>query len=60
MKYMLNNLGINWIWEADSKEEATELFCKEFRGSDFTLEEYQQYCKNVGISSELTWKEVQE
>ena len=57
-KYTLNNLGEKWAWEANSKEEATETYLKEFMENDATIEKYEAYCKSLNINPVLNWTEV--
>lgn len=56
MRYELNGLGEEWIWEADSQEDATNKYLKELGG--YTLETYEEYCMTTGVDPELTWQEV--
>lgn len=57
--YMLNNLGKDWIWEANSEEEATKIYIKEVCGAK-TIEEYEQYCKEVNCDPRIDWEEENE
>ena len=55
--YTLHGLGSNWIYKANSEEEATSLYIKEVCGAK-TIEEYEQYCKQVDCNPRIDWEEV--
>ncbi len=57
MKYfMLNNLGLDWIFEAENEDEATFQYINEMCGCS-TIKKYEKYCKNAGQDSSLEWEE---
>jgi hypothetical protein len=56
-KFELNNLGNEWIYEAETKHQATYLYIKDICGAK-TLKEYEEYCDSVAVDSKITWKEI--
>lgn len=55
--FMLNGLGKEWRWVADTKEEATLMMIEEVCGAK-TIEEYEEYCKSTGVDPKIEWVEV--
>lgn len=42
-----SGLGMDWIWEANSEEEAMKLYIAELLDTDFTLSDYLAYCDEI-------------
>ncbi len=69
-KYELNNLGPDWIYEADNEDEATLKYISDvltggtyqFRDIRRAMGKYKRYIKNVPQEvlkdATITWKEV--
>ena len=57
-RYELNGLGEEWIFDAESEEEATSLLIIAVLGRHTTIEEYERYCEDVSTNPQIEWKEV--
>lgn len=62
-KFMLNDLGKDWVWEAKDEKEDTILYIedvlqKTFIDKEAALKNFKSYCEEIGIDSKLDWKEV--
>jgi hypothetical protein len=53
-KYELNNLGKDWVFEADSEQEATSKYITQVCGAK-NLEDYEKYCEEVNVNSKIEW-----
>lgn len=56
-KYELNNLGNDWIFEAENEEEATKQLIEGVCNAK-NINEYLEYCKSVGVDSKIEWTQV--
>lgn len=62
-KFELNDLGPDWTYEARDEVEASLVFINAvLKGSSekrtATLEEYIEYCEEIGMDAELKWREI--
>lgn len=55
-RYELNGLGDEWVFEANSEEEATKNFIWDICRAK-TIEQYNEYCREVNVNSEIKWEE---
>lgn len=56
--FMLNNLGKDWIYEAENEKEATKAFLSEIGfKSDYAYENYCDYCQDTGEDNAIKWIE---
>lgn len=53
---MLNGNGPQWIWEAESQEDATYKYLKDM--NYHSIDAYRDYCEELEIDSKIEWKEV--
>lgn len=56
-KYELNGFGKDWIFEGENEEECTKQLIKQCANAD-TMEQYEEYCEEIGIPCEINWVEV--
>ena len=57
-KFELNGLGKEWIFLGESEEDCTRQLIESVVGAN-NVEEYQRYCKDVGVSEEINWKQLE-
>lgn len=58
-KFMLNNLGNDWIYEGETEEEAIQEYLDQVLHKGATLKEWEIYCDEIGEKdSQLNMKEV--
>ena len=62
-RFELNNLGPEWVWEADDENHASKIYInvilngsEDDRGA--TMKEWEDHCKDIGIDGKLEWNEV--
>jgi hypothetical protein len=54
--FMLNNLGTDYIYQAENEEEATRQYILEVCNAS-TIEEYEAYCYSIDRDEQIDWKE---
>jgi hypothetical protein len=56
-RYMINDLGISWIYEAINEKEASLKYIDDVCGAK-TIAEYEKYCIDVGVPPQLELVDV--
>ena len=56
-RFELCGLGEDWIWEAETEEEATLMYIKDVCNAK-TVEAYEEYMNSIDQDPTIDWKEV--